>query len=253
MPPSTIPQAQVQAMIAELRSAGALHEEPIPSPAPPRRMNRLWKTGVGMLTVALVFGAGAGVLGRGLGLLSERPRPIPAPTAMVVSEPVKVAQAPAPAPVSVPPAPKPVTAPAATIRPAPTAVTPLAKAAVATPGLRPARAALHAPARPAKPRACLAGGPCTALDVATAEKRLASAYRSAQRAGVSKPRLAAAQQQWDTLKVKAQTEPRTAVAGYRKLSAELSRRPTAHKTKSTRPRRHSPPRDPPMIPFRRSR
>jgi hypothetical protein len=99
---------------------------------------------------------------------------------------------------------------------------------------------------PAKP--CLSGGSCGAVDVEVAERRLQSAFHAAESAGASPARLSSVRQRWNGLRAKAAYQPRTTVAGYRKLTAELSAKPAAKPAVKRRAPKHADP-----LPFRRSR
>jgi hypothetical protein len=235
MPPSTIPPAQLQAMMADFRgdrAHSAASAEPLPGFVEPRRR-------VAGAFVWLMVGA---LLGVGVGVLGPRVEQMFAPPpAISVVEPTLMAAIPSPAPVQTPAAvaPPPAAAPTPPA-PAPIAPTPIERpaAAVVTPPAPPAKSEARPVSTPqkkaaAKPASCVRGGPCGRADVQAAERRLRSAYDSARRAGVSSSALSGYRQRWERASNSARSKPRTTVGVYRSLTNELSA-----KAAQARARRH---------------
>jgi hypothetical protein len=234
MPPSTIPQAQVQQIIAELRASEAHSDVPreYADPAPGGR-RRAVIIAVTFLAVGALLGGAVNLLRPGAGLFDHKAEAETKPTALSMTTPVPIKPSARPA---APPAAVPAAAPLPVAQPA-------AKALAETqPTLRPPVALDKVSTVPIRP--CLSGGPCRTSDVQAAEQRLENAYRAAQRAGASPGRLASVRQRWNGLKAGAAEKPRSTVAGYRKLASELHARPA--------PKRRAPARSEPL-PFRRSR
>src|SRR4051812_42925035 len=88
MPPSTIPPAQVQAIIAELRASDFHPDVPREYAEKPRDP---WRgrafAAAGLLMVGVIIGAGVGILGPAFGLFHHKTAKAAAPIAMVVSAP----------------------------------------------------------------------------------------------------------------------------------------------------------------------
>jgi hypothetical protein len=209
MPPSRIPEAQVQAILAELRASGLYSDEAAASEAAPAAPSRAEKGGVG-------FGAAVIASALMLGLAFS---PLPD---IVWKRTEAPAAAPPPAPAPQPPQPiepvlRPLTVDAA---PAPIKRAPVTRTATtATP----------------RPKArCLAGGPCGKSDVAAAERRLRTAYNAASRAGVSRAVLASYKSRWDTQKRRAARSPRTTVRSLRAMAVELNRKTAATRARDRR-------------------
>ena len=256
MPPSTIPPDQVQAIIAELRASESRALPPSLQSA--EAAHDPWRArtfaAAGLLGVGIVIGIGFGVFGPGF---ARKSHPAAPPTALVMTTPVRVDTLSAPPTVSV--------TPTASPRPAATAAAPIAvpappkplvlNAAVTQPALRPPVGFDTVETVKVRPKPCLDGGACGRADVQAAERRLEITYRAAQRNGVSGARLAGVKQRWNGLSAGAQSNPRAAVAGYRKLAAELTSKnakPAAKPVAKSAKRRVAPAHEAPL-PFRRAR
>jgi len=246
MPPSTIPQAQVQQIIAELRSAEIHPDVPREYAEPERKSHgRPVMFALAFLAVGGLIGAAVNTLRPNGGLFHPKAEAEAKPTALSITAPVPIKTVP-PTPVAAPP---PIVAPAPpppvqAAAPAP----PPKVVAAAQPVLRPPVPldTVKTVAAPAKP--CLAGGACGSADVEAAERRLQAAFHAAESAGTSPARLSSVRQRWNGLKAHAASQPRTTVAGYRKLTAELSAKPAAKPAVKRRAPMHADP-----LPFRRSR
>jgi hypothetical protein len=230
MPPSTIPPAQLQAMMADFHGGqayAAASAEPLPGFVEPRRR-------VAGAFAWLMVGA---VLGVAVGVLGPRVEQMFAPPpAISVVEPTLMAAIPSPAPVHTPAAAAPHTT-----APPPVAPTPIERpaAAVVTPPAPPVKSAARPASTPqkkpaaAKTASCVRGGPCGRADVQAAERRLRTAYDSARRAGVSSSVISGYRQRWERASGSARSKPRTTVGVYRSLANELS-----SKAAQARARRH---------------
>jgi hypothetical protein len=202
MPPSRIPEAQVQAILAELRESGVYPEAAntptaVAMPRPARA-----KRGFGM-TWAVI--ASALILGLAFSPLPD----------LIWSRPEAPAQTPA-APLAPPPAPAPAEP---VVQP-----TPIANA---SPTVRRATVETSTSRTRPKARRCVSGAPCGRSDVTAAERRLRAAYNAADRAGVRNAELAQVKARWDSQRRRAARNPRTSVRAYRAMAAELNRKAAA--------------------------
>jgi hypothetical protein len=208
MPPSRIPEAQVQAILAELRESGLYPDEPGAQEGPaPARAAR------GGMVAAVI--ASALMLGLAFSPLSDIVWKRPEAPAATALRPPMPAPAPALQPQPIDPVLRPLTVEAEPVQAKPE---PIAKAAAPRP----------------KATRCLAGGPCGKSDVAAAERRLRTAYNAASRAGVSRSVLASYKTRWDTQKRRATRSPRTTVRSFRAMAVELNRKTAATRTKDRR-------------------
>jgi hypothetical protein len=249
MPPSTIPQAQVQQIIAELRAAEVHPDVPREYAEPERKSrSRPVMFAVAFLVVGGLIGAAVNTVRPNGGLFHPRAEAEGKPTALSMTTPVPI-KAVAPTPAAAPP---PIVAQAPPAVQAAAPAPPPKVLAAAQPTLRPPVPldTVKTVAAPVKP--CLAGGACGPSDVGAAESRLQSAFRAAQNAGASPNRLASVRQRWNSLKARAAYQPRTTVAGYRKLTAELSAKPAAKPVAKLAIKRRTAVHSEPL-PFRRAR
>ena len=216
MPPSRIPEAQVQAILAELRENGGYVESGAATAAAAAPPWARPKHTAGMVAAIV---ASALMVGLAFSPLSDlvwsRPEAPPKAAAAPIAPLVESAAA---TPVQQVTA-EPLSAPASA-QPVPAKRTLATKAATTKPA-----APRTAPSRP-KSR-CLAGGPCGRADVAIAERRLRAAYASAQKAGVERSDLAYAKLKWDSQRRRYAKSPRTSVRTLRAVAADLNRKAAA--------------------------
>jgi hypothetical protein len=212
MPPSRIPEAQVQAILAELRESGAYPDmTPAPEVSAPQAGA---KPHAGMVAAVIASALALGLVFSPLSDLVWSRREAPPPAAR--------------APLAPPPAPTPAPVRVAPVEAAPiAAVVERTKLATPAPAKR-ANASRSATTTRSRPKSrCLSGGACGKADVAAAERRVRAAYASASKAGVSRTQLATAKSRWEVQRRRSAKNPRTSVRNMRALAVELNRKAAA--------------------------